>query len=207
MWEWVPAGFLLGVVGSAHCVGMCGPLALAIPKERALRHHLGRVAGYAVLGAGMGTLGQVVHLGGFHKSLTIAAGLLVMLTAVTGWSAKGAWVTAWMAPLWRSRRPAAAYALGVLNAWLPCGLVYSALAAALAVATPAGSAVFMAVFGLGTVPALLALAWAGGRMPAPWRDRLRRVAPAFVLALGLLLVLRGLELGIPLVSPGRLTCH
>ena len=105
---------------------------------------------------------------------------------------------------------------GLLNGLLPCGLVYAALAGAAATGGPLGGALFMAAFGLGTIPAMLAVSLAGRLITAPWRARFQRAVPVAMAVLAVLFIVRGLSLGIPYLSPdlspeavagGRSCCH
>jgi len=91
--------------------------------------------------------------------------------------------------------------IGFLNGLLPCGMVYLALGSALATGNMLNGALFMIFFGLGTMPALLAVAMGGQLIPFSARQRLQKVLPVFVASMGLLLILRGMNLGIPFVSP------
>jgi hypothetical protein len=213
-------GLTVGLVGSLHCIGMCGPIALAVPSHP-LAYNLGRVATYALLGFGMGLVGAVVVLAGTQQGISIAAGAVVALGALwtlnrsrlPKWSVAagaGAWLSARMMPLWRGGRWWHMAGVGLLNGILPCGFVYVGLAGSLTVADPLGSAGYMALFGLGTIPAMWLTGVAGRKAAGPWRDRIRRATPWLALLLGILMMLRGMELGIPFVSPvlaGAESCH
>jgi sulfite exporter TauE/SafE len=98
----------------------------------------------------------------------------------------------------QAKTPSGSFAVGVLNGLLPCGAVYVALAGALGTAHPVSAAAFMAVFGLGTAPALLGMGWLSQRLSG---QRLHRWSLGLTLATGLLLTVRGLGLGIPYLSP------
>jgi|GEM_PF-4874042 len=125
-------------------------------------------------------------------------------------SGAGAWLSKQMMPLWRGGRWWHMTAVGMLNGILPCGFVYVGLAGSLTVANPLGSAAYMALFGLGTIPAMWVTGVMGRKVAGPWRDRLRRATPWLALILGVLMILRGMELGIPFISPvlgGGESCH
>ncbi|MEO0857654.1 MAG: sulfite exporter TauE/SafE family protein [Bacteroidota bacterium] len=215
--DWLIAGFVFGFVGSVHCVGMCGPLALALPGATAARvrflagrvlYNLGRATTYAALGAALGALGAVVAFAGWQRWLAFGLGVTLVLLAfvpvlrralggVEGYTAR--WLgplLAQVGPLYQRGGLASLYAVGLLNGLLPCGFVYAALATAIASGTVAGGAGFMAAFGLGTLPAMLALSVAGRRMSTRWRTRLARWAPLGLAIVGVLLILRGLSLGL-----------
>lgn len=227
------AALSLGFLGSLHCVGMCGPLVLAMPAgqggaarrwTRRAVYHAGRSLTYGLLGAVMGGIGQAVNFAGWQSGLSILAGLVVLFFAwprrpVSGDAAPGPWgravsraKAAWGHLL---SRPGwgALIGLGALNGLLPCGLTYAALAAAALTGTPASGFAFMLAFGLATMPALLAVSAVPALLRPSWRAPLRRLVPAASLAVAMLFVLRGLGLGIPYLSPdlsggeGGCCCH
>lgn len=213
-------GLALGVAGSAHCIGMCGPLALALPTGDAgpLRragylaaYSAGRVATYATLGAGFGVLGLGIRLAGMQQLLSIAVGISLILAVVLPqllvrfkrskpWPWEGAVHKALRRWMGRPSTPRFV-GVGLVNGLLPCGLVYTALAGASVSGSVASGMTFMAGFGFGTVPALFAVAWLAKGASSNFRTGLRRVLPVLTLIVGLLFVLRGLGLGIPMISP------
>jgi sulfite exporter TauE/SafE len=215
------AGLSMGLLGSFHCLGMCGPLMLALPPAGATRFHylagrvacqIGRVLTYAVLGIVFGIFGQSLILAGWQRGLSILAGVVILASLVlrgTKWAAQATgWIAAGLArlrrsfgPLLQRRTVSSLFVLGLLNGLLPCGLVYVALAVAAATGSAAGGAEFMIAFGLGTVPAMLAVSLAGRILRPAWRIRLQKAVPAALLVLAVLFILRGLNLGIPYVSP------
>jgi uncharacterized protein len=217
------AGFLFGLLGSFHCVGMCGAIALALPGAAGasplryvagrVLYNLGRVSTYATLGAGAGLLGQSLRLAGVQQSLSIASGVLILLLVAVpgrysarlagalGFGRPLAWVKATLGRLFQQPSLPALYATGVLNGLLPCGLVYLALAGALSAPGVAGAAAYMALFGLGTLPLMLGLSLSGRLVPLVWRGRMRQVVPYAASGLAVLFIVRGLGLGIPYLSP------
>jgi hypothetical protein len=219
------AGFLFGLLGSFHCVGMCGAIALALPGavDKAtsprryaggrLLYNLGRVTTYATLGAGAGLLGQGLRLAGLQQGLSVASGGLILLLVVVperylsrgaGWLGLNrplAWVKNTLGRLFQLPTLPALYATGVLNGLLPCGLVYLALAGALSAPGVAGAAAYMACFGLGTLPLMFGLSLSGQLVPLRWRTRMRRAVPYAASVLAVLFIVRGLGLGIPYLSP------
>lgn len=214
------SGFIVGLFGSLHCIGMCGPIALAVPRFP-LSYNLGRVLTYSILGLGMGLAGSVVRLTGLQQGLSIATGVVVILAAVYTlnkhrFAAKvtvpslSGFLSAKMKPLWQGNTRFHMLAIGMLNGILPCGFVYVGLAGALTVADALNSTLYMTLFGLGTVPAMLAMTVAGMRISAEMRTRLHRAMPWLAIVLGILMILRGMELGIPMISPilsGGESCH
>jgi sulfite exporter TauE/SafE len=222
--------FVLGLVGSLHCAGMCGPLALAIPIPPGgtgrfvlgrLLYNTGRLATYCVLGLIFGLAGRTLLLAGVQRWLSITLGLLLLLGVFASRRlALAAPITRLVGKLkqamghWLQARSLGALPiLGALTGLLPCGLVYVACAGAAATGTLLGGIAYMAVFGIGTVPMLLAIGLSGRLVPLNWRRTMVRAVPWMVCLLGGLLVLRGLSLGIPYVSPdltapsGHSCCH
>lgn len=212
-------GLMLGLAGNAHCVGMCGPIALALPtgdagpaKRTALLslYSVGRVVTYTVLGVVFGLLGLGVRLAGWQQGLSIAVGVILILGVLLPYALKGRSTRTWPWQAWVQhqfgallRRPGFGSFLGIgmLNGLLPCGLVYTALAGASVAGSVQGGAVFMAAFGFGTVPALFAMAWFSKAMSQRARAYLKKAIPVLTIVIGLLFILRGLGLGIPMISP------
>jgi uncharacterized protein len=223
--------FLLGLAGSLHCAGMCGPLVLALAKTRPrtvldstgrVFYHLGRVASYCLLGLMLGLLDHLVVPAGFQRWLSILLGVallggLLVAAKVPLAAPVMKWVTllrSSMRGLFQRNSLAAQALMGALNGLLPCGLVYVAAVGATATGHPGAGAAYMACFGLGTWPLMLGIHFAGQRLPLPSRLSLGSITRAAVLLMAVLLILRGLELGIPFVSPdlssaigGNGRCH
>ena len=213
------SAFLLGLVSSLHCLGMCGPIALALPVGGGgagrkvlgrLLYNAGRISTYALLGLGMGLFGRGLSLVISQQQLSVAVGVLLLAFVLVPPALTGRLglttpvlrftnaIKARFAQLFRQRSLPVLFSIGVLNGLLPCGMVYVALGGAVATAdAPTGTA-YMALFGLGTAPLMLLVGLGGEWLKGNW---LRRAAPAFTVALAGLLLLRGLNLGIPLLSP------
>jgi uncharacterized protein len=221
--------FILGLAGSLHCAGMCGPLALALPVTGTtgsgfvsgrLAYNLGRLLTYGLLGLLFGLIGRSFLLAGLQRWVSIALGL-VLLGGL--WSSRSlarwlpvsrlvAGLKSRMAVLLRRRSMVALGVLGLLNGLLPCGLVYVAGAGAVATGNLFAGAAYMVVFGLGTVPMMLGIGLSGQLVTPSVRLRLGKVVPVSVFLLATLLILRGLSLGIPYLSPdlsagGAACCH
>ena len=219
--------FLLGLLGSLHCAGMCGPLAVAVsasgggshPATGRLLYNLGRIGTYTVLGALFGLFGRGLAIAGFQRWLSLTAGVLILagLVASTRRSPTGlllravGFLKSAFGRLLGRGTLGSRVLLGSLNGLLPCGLVYVASASAAATGSPLVGAAWNLAFGLGTLPLMLAITLAGGRMPFVWRLRLQHFIPTNVAVTGAMLVLRGLALGIPYLSPASgangLVCH
>lgn len=226
--------FVLGVAGSAHCIGMCGPIALAVPSPgpgmrarffSTLLLNTGRLATYALIGAAFGTFGLGLRLAGLQQGVSILAGSVLLLSvllpgALERWSPAGRiamLIGRLRSTLGRNLKrtaPEALFLTGALNGLLPCGLVYAAVIGSAAMGSALGGALFMGLFALGTWPALIALRLSGGLLGNGFRTGLRRAAPYLVSTLAVLMILRGMELGIPFISPppitvpaGSVVCH
>jgi uncharacterized protein len=222
------AAMVLGLVGSLHCAGMCGPLALALPSTGSSRlgflfgrlaYNLGRIITYCLLGVIFGLVGRSLVLAGVQRWVSVALGVL-LLAGLFSSRKLAIWYPVItlieklkfrMAKLLRRRSFVSLLTLGVLNGFLPCGLVYVACAGAIATGGLVSGLKYMAGFGLGTVPLMLGIGLSGHLVPMALRLQLRKAIPISVFLLASLLILRGLGLGIPYVSPnlagGSACCH
>ncbi|MFA0964903.1 sulfite exporter TauE/SafE family protein [Roseivirga sp. BDSF3-8] len=217
----VPA-FIIGFAGSLHCVGMCGPLALAVPAGsirtgRWLLHRTayqaGRLLVYALLGALIALAGQGAAFAGWQKALSIGAGMFLLLLAVlpaqmerlaSGNGRVAALISRLrkkLSVLIKAGGWKASATLGALNGLLPCGLVYAGLAGALLTGSALNGALWMLAFGLGTLPAMILVLTSGNLLLARFRPQVRKVMPLTAGLLGVVLIIRGLELGVPYLSP------
>ncbi|WP_246601799.1 sulfite exporter TauE/SafE family protein [Hymenobacter profundi] len=219
------AGFIFGLLGSFHCVGMCGAIALALPGKPdaadahwryvggRLLYNLGRITTYTLLGGVVGAVGQSLRLAGWQQGLSIASGLLILLlvavperhtgrlTAALYLDRPLAWLKQTLAHFFHRKELSALYVTGMLNGLLPCGLVYLALAGTLSAPGVGGAAAYMLLFGLGTLPLMLGLSLTGRLVSLRWRTRMRQAVPYVATVLAVLFILRGLGLGVPYLSP------
>lgn len=213
------SGFSIGLIGSFHCVGMCGPLALSLPvhhlpgfrKTLAISlYNAGRAFSYASIGLIFGLVGQGFSLFKMQQGLSIAAGLLVLVILI---SSRGnpqisilsrftQAIKSRLGHYLKSEKPLVSYfSIGVVNGLLPCGLVYVAIAAALATGTLVKSSLLMFAFGMGTLPMMAMTMVFGKFIPTGLRVKLNKMTPRLTLVIAVLLILRGLNLGIPFISP------
>lgn len=220
---------ILGLAGSLHCAGMCGPLMLALPAAGPSRmgfvagrmaYQVGRVLTYTLLGVGFGLLGRSLAVIGLQRWVSLAAGVL-MLAGLAAALPRGAalpvfgmvrWLKSAAGALLRRRTLGSLALLGALNGLLPCGLVYAAAAGATSMGSWTEGIAYMALFGLGTVPMMLGLSLSSRSIPAAWRLHWQRLVPVSLAVVATLLILRGLALGIPYLSPdlaasGASCCH
>ncbi|MCU0444750.1 MAG: sulfite exporter TauE/SafE family protein [Microscillaceae bacterium] len=217
------SAFLLGLLGSFHCVGMCAPIALALPvahktrwnllKSRIL-YNLGRVITYAMLGAVIGLLGRGLALTGSQQWLSIGIGGLILVLMFTPSSITHRLnvlqpvarftqlIKKQFTHLFRQKTDFSYLLIGFFNGFLPCGLVYLAMAGALATGSWSEGVLYMTLFGFGTFPMMFGVALAGNFITPTFRTLVyKRFLPIFTFALAILLIIRGLNLGIPYLSP------
>lgn len=212
--DFILAALLLGFAGSLHCVGMCGPLMLALPESShwattRLLHQAGRLTMYTLFGALMGAFGQTLVAVGLQQWLAVLSGAFMLL--FLAWPAgmkmppfTHRWTAYIKRPFhhWMTKKTKSSFfMLGVLNGILPCGLVYMALSASLAVGSIWKGALFMWVFGLATAPALLAVSGFSRWIKSHFRWSGFRVVRISLAFLAVLMILRGANLGIPYLSP------
>ncbi|MCA9735929.1 MAG: sulfite exporter TauE/SafE family protein [Deferribacteres bacterium] len=215
----IMTALVLGLVGGFHCVGMCGPLVLALPGTgenslpawtRKLFYNFGRAFTYALMGFVMGIIGQAISLAGFQRALSIILGVTILIivfipsrytnSMTSFFTTSKIWKKTFGRLLQKQTIPSF-FIIGVLNGFLPCGLVYTALAGAVATGSIVNSTIFMIVFGLGTAPMLLLTSLLGGLLSVRWKSLFNRLIPIAATALAVILILRGLSLGIPFLSP------
>lgn len=214
--------FIVGLVGSAHCAGMCGPIALALPLRSdnwftrvsgGLIYNLGRIITYMILGSVFGILGKGLHMAGFQLWASIIIGVLMISMVVIplifrqmpslnnvfeGYSAR---MLGGFKSLFRNGTTGSLFGIGLLNGLLPCGLVYVAVAGAINTGDVVSAMMYMALFGMGTIPVMLMVSLAGSMISIKWRIFINKLSPYVIILLGILFILRGLSLGIPYVSP------
>ena len=214
-------GGALGLVSSFHCVGMCGPLALSLPihhfsntRQHAaiVLYHVGRLLTYSTLGLILGIAGRQLYLAGWQQVFSIVLGTVILFLTLQYFFLKKLgeprWMTSfhqkvigWMSGFLQSSQLIAFLGLGAANGLLPCGMVYLAVAGALGTSQIWESVLFMFSFGLATFPAMMALNLAGLRMNMQARRQIKRSMPFVVALVAVALILRGLNLGIPFISP------
>jgi len=222
------SALMLGLAGSFHCVGMCGAIALSLPLKSetmwsrigsGLLYNIGRTITYSVLGLLFGLLGQGFVLAGFQQWVSIVMGAIMVLSVLFPALFRNRFDTqrkifsytgklqVTLSRLFGKRSYSSLFTIGLLNGLLPCGLVYVAIAGAIATGNITQGMLFMTVFGLGTIPMLFALSFVGNLATATLRSKIRRIIPYTVVFLGILFVLRGLGLGIPYISPAEERLH
>ncbi len=214
--------FLLGITGSLHCVGMCGPIALTIPINNitliskitgALIYNFGRVITYSFLGLIFGIIGKTFSLFGFQQALSIFVGIIILIwvfkfrfmqnifSKINFIDSLLSKLRSMISNLFTTHSNSSLFSIGLLNGFLPCGLVYLAIAGAVTSESIINSVFFMSVFGLATLPMMLSITLLGAQVKFSFRNKLKKIYPFVMGIMACVLILRGLGLGIPFVSP------
>jgi sulfite exporter TauE/SafE len=231
------SAFAIGLFGSLHCIGMCGPIAIALPVPNTsnvsflagrLLYNIGRVLTYSFLGAIFGLLGSRFVVAGFQQGISIILGVIILIVVLMPSRYK---VKVTQHPiilkissplkesigiLFKKGTFSSMFLIGILNGFLPCGLVYVALAGAIASGDAVSGAAVMVLFGMGTIPAMFAATVFGKFINLGLRRKLNKLIPYFAIVLAIIFILRGMALGIPYLSPkisaqvvneSNLDCH
>lgn len=212
-------GFLLGLLSSFHCFGMCGAIAWAIHSNVSsswlgkIAYNTGRISTYALMGLVLGFFAENLPFAQMQQSLSILSGVLIILFVI--FSRNSQFQSFSFAPVVRlvglvkknlglllqKRSSQTLFAIGLLNGLLPCGLVYLALAGALGMSNSLEAAFYMGLFGLGTLPMMLAVGFGSQYLGEKARNFLNKSIPYVAVTIAILFIIRGLNLGIPYLSP------
>jgi len=220
--EFYIAALIFGFFTSFHCIGMCGPIAIALPLKKntwyskifsSLLYNFGRTITYGFLGAVFGLLGKGFKMSGFQSWVSIIVGVLMILSVVFPvlfkqkqyfdrlmYSYVGKMVSAFRR-LFQKSSYWSLFVIGLLNGLLPCGPVYAAIALAIVGGGILSGSFYMLLFGIGTIPIMLSLNLIGHTISVGMRNKIRKTVPVFIVIIGILFILRGLHLGIPYISP------
>ncbi len=213
---------ILGLMGSFHCLGMCGPIAFILPVDRnnkvkmsiqTLLYHLGRMTAYGLIGILFGYLGKGISLVGFQQKVSLIMGIIMVIFAfvpaakvlrfkpLAGWNKFVYFIKNSLGNYLQKRSTFGFYVIGFFNGLLPCGLVYIALVGAMATGDPVLGALYMVIFGLGTAPMMTLAIYLGNFVSVKVRNKINKLIPYAVVFVGILFILRGLNLGIMFISP------
>ncbi len=227
----ITSALLLGLGGSLHCLGMCGPIAFTLSIDKRYKNKLliqnflyqmGRVITYSILGVLAGLIGKSFNIIGLQDKISIMTGLLLIVSVL--FSLEKLQTTLLFKPVnivvaklkvklsqYIKRSNYSSFIIiGLLNGLLPCGMVYTALTASVAAGSISNSSFFMFLFGLGTIPLMFLAVLMGNYAGMNWRYKIEKILPFIVVFVGILFILRGLNLGIPFVSPALIngqSCH
>ena len=211
--------FFIGLFGSVHCIGMCGPLAFAVPSVRngwglivadKVLYNLGRIVTYSFLGLMVGFIGKQLWLLGLQQGVSILSGLLIIMAGCSRIFkirlGQSSFFSSMLLPVNRLlnyalQHRAGHLVVGLLNGFLPCGFVYIALIGAVNTSTPFSAAQYMFWFGFGTFPLMLLATISSGFAGPAVRRRINQTIPYLMVFLGCWFLLRGLQLNIPYLSP------
>lgn len=213
--------FAMGVFSSLHCIGMCGPIALATPVINhsfytqllsRILYNSGRMVSYMIIGTIAGTVGYIFVLGGLQQWISIIAGLLILLWVILPRTNPENWkliqnlrivklLRNMIGKLLKRKKYSTIFLIGVLNGFIPCGMVYMALVGAMATSNVYSGSLFMLFFALGTWPFMLILTSAWELINQNFKSKSKKIIPYMVGLVGILLIVRGVGLGIPYLSP------
>lgn len=220
------SAFILGLLSSLHCIGMCGPIAMMLPIDRndpakktlqIFTYHIGRLTAYGTLGLLFGIMGKGLHLAGFQQEMSIIAGIIMICIVMIPERLFSKYnfskpvykiiskVKTGLGVQFRKRSYKALFITGLLNGFLPCGLVYAALFGAITMQSEMLGTLYMLLYGLGTVPLMSAVVYASTLLKNPLRNSFSKIVPYAAVFIGMLFIVRGLGLDIPNLSPGNLS--
>lgn len=220
------SALLLGLLGSFHCVGMCGPIAFLLPVDRSnnlnkflqiFLYHTGRVVAYGLIGFIFGLLGKSFYLFGMQQQLSIVIGSSMIISVLIPWHILNSYnfskpifklvsyVKRSLGEALKKKTPDTFLTIGFLNGFLPCGLVYMAVFGAIALGNALEGSMYMMLFGLGTIPLMTVVIYFGNILSVKVRQYIRKSIPVFVVLIGCLFILRGMGLGIKYISPKPVT--
>ncbi|WP_291967748.1 sulfite exporter TauE/SafE family protein [Maribacter sp.] len=220
------SALILGLMGSLHCVGMCGPIAFMLPVDRTNNYkkfgqifiyHFGRLLAYGIIGLVFGLLGKGLSIFGIQQKLSITIGVIMILIVLIPYQTFNKYnlskpvykiiskVKNQLGKELKKKSPDTFLTIGFLNGFLPCGLVYMALFGSIAMGDALQGSLYMILFGLGTLPLMTAAIYFSNLLKGGIRQKVQKAIPVFVIIIGALFILRGLGLGIPYVSPAPVT--
>jgi len=217
---------IFGLISSFHCIGMCGPIAMMLPVDRSnetkrilqlFLYHLGRLTAYGSLGLLFGLLGKGFYLAGWQQQLSIFVGIVMIVIAVVPEKELAKYnfskpvyrliskVKSSLGQQFKSRSLKSFFTIGLLNGYLPCGMVYVALFGALAMSNVSVSVLYMLLFGIGTIPMMSAVVLISNLLSIPIRNKIQKIIPVLAVVIGALFIMRGMGLDIPYLSPSNIS--
>lgn len=220
------SALILGLLGSFHCVGMCGPIAFMLPVDRQNSfkkvvqisiYHFGRLLTYSLIGLVFGLVGKSLYIFGIQQQLSIAIGILMIVIVLIPYKTFNKYnfskplfnfiskVKTALGKELKKKTPDTFLTIGFLNGFLPCGLVYMALLGAIATGSALEGSLYMFIFGIGTIPLMTTAIYFSRFLSGVVRKKIQKAIPVFIVIIGLLFILRGLGLGIPYISPTPVT--
>lgn len=220
------SAFIFGLISSLHCIGMCGPIAMMIPVDRTnpakkvtqiITYHIGRLSAYATIGLIFGLVGKGFFLAGIQQRLSIFIGIAMIITIVTPEKVLANYnfskpvyrliskIKSSLGKQFKNKSYKSLFTIGLLNGFLPCGMVYVALFGAIAMQSVPSGVLYMLLFGIGTIPMMSSVIFFNSIMTVRFRNKVQKVIPYVGVIIGVLFILRGLGLGIPYISPANMS--
>jgi uncharacterized protein len=220
------SAFIFGLISSFHCIGMCGPIAMMLPVDRSneakkitqiITYHIGKLIAYGILGLIFGLLGRSFYLAGMQQQLSIIVGILMIMVAVIPEKVFAKYnfskpvyriitkVKSSLGQQFKNKSYKSLFTIGLLNGFLPCGMVYVALFGAIAMQNITLGIGYMLLFGLGTIPMMVAVVYASGLISFSFRGTIQKAIPLVAVIIGMLFIIRGLGLDIPYLSPSNMS--
>jgi sulfite exporter TauE/SafE len=218
--------FIFGLISSFHCIGMCGPIAMMLPVDRnnqakktsqIITYHLGRLTAYATIGLVFGLLGKGLFLAGIQQKLSIFIGIAMIAIILIPEKVFSKYnfskpvfkliskIKSTLGSQFKNKSYKSLFTIGLLNGFLPCGMVYVALFGAIATQSATLGVLYMVLFGLGTVPMMSSVVYLNSFLTIPVRNKIQKFIPYVAVIIGILFIFRGLGLGIPYLSPSDMS--
>ena len=218
--------FIFGLISSFHCIGMCGPIAMMLPIDRnnqakkvtqIITYHLGRLFAYSTIGFIFGMLGKGFLLAGMQQKMSIFIGIAMILIILIPEKVVANYnfskpifkviskIKTTLGSQFKNKSYKSLFTIGLLNGFLPCGMVYVALFGAIAMQSPTFGVLYMVLFGLGTVPMMSSIVYLNSFLTISIRNKIQKVIPYVAVFIGIVFILRGLGLGIPYISPSNMS--
>ena len=220
------SAFIFGLISSFHCVGMCGPIAMMLPVDRnneakkvtqIITYHIGKLTAYGILGLIFGLLGRSFYLAGMQQQLSIIVGVLMIVVALVPEKIFAKYnfskpvykiiskVKSSLGQQFKNKSYKSLFTIGLLNGFLPCGMVYVAIFGAIAMQSVSLGVLYMLLFGIGTIPMLTAVIYISNVLSFSFRATLQKIIPVVAVVIGMLFIIRGLGLDIPYLSPSNMS--
>lgn len=218
--------FIFGLISSFHCIGMCGPIAMMLPVDRnnpvkkvtqIITYHIGRLSAYATIGLIFGLVGKGFLLAGMQQKLSIFIGVAMIVVILVPEKIFAKYnfsspifkliskIKTTLGSQFKNKTYKSLFTIGLLNGFLPCGMVYVALFGAIAMQSESLGVLYMILFGLGTVPMMSIVVYLHSFLTVSTRNKIQKVIPFVAVVIGLLFIFRGLGLGIPYLSPSNMS--
>ena len=220
------SAFILGLISSLHCIGMCGPIAMMLPVDhqneakkvtQIITYHLGRLTAYTTIGLIFGLVGRGFFLAGLQQNMSIFIGVAMIIVVLIPEKIFAKYnfskpvyrviskVKSNLGSQFKNRSYKSLFTIGLLNGFLPCGMVYVALFGAIAMQSAGSGVLYMLLFGVGTMPLMTVVVYIRSVIKLPFRDKIQKAIPYITVIIGILFILRGLGLGILYISPSSMS--